>query len=128
MNLFESGLFTLSSGKKSAWKIECDALTDVDIKTIALIFSEMLPPFCFTEPVMPGGERLAMALERYTSPNGVALIVDDVLTTGRSMESQRAGRPLSLVRGAVIFSRADKCAEWITPLFTMKHLKQEIAQ
>jgi hypothetical protein len=35
MNLFQLGSFTLASGKSSYWKLECDALADDDIKTLA---------------------------------------------------------------------------------------------
>lgn len=50
------------------------------------------------------------------------LIVDDVLTTGRSMEDARransAYRHMDDVIGAVIFARA-KPAPWIKPVFQM---------
>ncbi|KKL20362.1 hypothetical protein LCGC14_2456230, partial [marine sediment metagenome] len=45
------------------------------------------------------------------------LIVDDVLTTGASMEKQRAGRTNTI--GAVIFARGD-CPAWVKPLFAME--------
>ncbi len=39
MNLFIKKDWEMHSGKKSDFKIECDALTDEDIKTIAHLIS-----------------------------------------------------------------------------------------
>jgi adenine/guanine phosphoribosyltransferase-like PRPP-binding protein len=46
------------------------------------------------------------------------LIVDDVWTTGGSMEEHRAGRDAI---GAVLFARGP-VADWVTPLFTLNEL------
>lgn len=114
MSLFIQGGFRLHSGAFSAWKIECDNLTDEDIETLALMLSEILPTFGSVEGIPRGGLRIAEALEPYVT-NGSPLIVDDVLTTGRSMETQRAGRE---VLGAVLFQRGPGLS-WVTPLFAM---------
>lgn len=114
MSLFIQGGFRLHSGAFSAWKIECDNLTDEDIETIALMLSEALPRFGSVEGIPRGGLRIAEALEPYVT-TGLPLVVDDVLTTGRSMEEQRAGRE---VLGAVIFQRG-RGLSWVTPLFAM---------
>ena len=116
-NLFQSGQFVLNSGDVSLWKIECDALTDSDIETIASMLVPLLWSFSHVEGVPRGGERLAEALRVYQTPgNGGLLIVDDVLTTGGSMERQRRCR--AGVQGAVIFAR-QRPKSWITPLFQM---------
>jgi hypothetical protein len=52
------------------------------------------------------------------------LIIDDVLTTSRSMEDERtlqamAGRPNCL--GAVIHARGP-CPDWVRPLLTLNEL------
>lgn len=112
--LFSAGDFTLHSGLPSAWKIDCDALTDSDISTIARMLCDLLPPFGSVEGVPRGGLRLASALADHRS-KGPLLIVDDVLTTGGSMERHRNGRDAI---GAVIFARG-KCAPWIIPLFSI---------
>lgn len=128
MGLFQLGDFKLHSGSKSRWKIDCDALTDEDIEALALMITEIVHPFGSVEGVPTGGLRLAKALEKYipsTNRQNVHLIVDDVLTTGRSIEEVAeshkglgpAGRPAIL--GAVIFARG-KCPQWVTPLFQMK--------
>ncbi len=129
MSLFQSGNFTLSSGKRSDLKIDCDALTDEDIETLAYLIYKRLSSswhgatashIC---PVPTGGDRLASALgkrrqdRRYVKivHGAPVLIVDDVFTTGRSMEAERLKHP-EPVRGVVIFARAP-CPTWITPLF-----------
>lgn len=115
-NLFQSGQFVLNSALTSSWKIECDALTDADVATIAaMMIDTILWRFSRVEGVPRGGLRLAEALRKYQSPDGGLLIVDDVLTTGGSMERQRRGRK---AQGAVIFAR-QKTEGWVTPLFQM---------
>lgn len=111
--LFQRGTFRLHSGKQSNWKIDCDALTDLDITALAEMIAEGLQ-FGSVEGVSTGGLRLAKALEVHVS-EGPLLIVDDVLTTGASIEKQRAGREAI---GAVIFARG-AWPVWVMPLFAM---------
>jgi len=134
MGLFERGEFKLHSGGTSGWKIECDALTEEDIATLALIISEKykfrrvkgVPKNPKTQGLDNGG-RLAKALEPYAVPADEyaenvtdLLVVDDVLTTGRSMlEAYEPG-----TRGVVIFTRDPEILErpdllWIKSVFTM---------
>lgn len=131
MNLFQLGDFVLHSEdpetgekRKSHYKIECDALTDEDVQTIAFMMTEYLPSFGFVYGIPRGGKRLEQALLSYRTKNSdTLLIVDDVLTSGRSMEEARQGVHSSLysnVIGAVIFSRMSQCPDWILPLFTMR--------
>lgn len=110
--LFVNGELTSHSGLSLPYKIECDALSDAEIATIA---AEVARRITFQEVIgVPrGGLRLAAALERYRSDTGGLLIVDDVLTTGRSMEELRAGH---IAQGVVIFARGP-CPTWVTPLF-----------
>lgn len=118
MNLFQSGYYKLHSGQFSDLKIDCDYLTDEDINTIALQLVRRLPSFGLVEGVPEGGLRLAEAMSKYTDPRTPSqiLIVDDVFTTGASMEKHRGFR--IDVFGAVIFARNEPPA-WITPLFRM---------
>lgn len=45
MNLFKNGNFTLHSGAQSNYKIDCDALTDKDLETLALIAQDYVPKY-----------------------------------------------------------------------------------
>jgi orotate phosphoribosyltransferase len=115
MNLFQLGDFTLHTGQKSLWKIDCDALTKEDWATLARMIYGIVPSFSFIEGVPSGGLALAEALQLYRSSVGELLIVDDVLTTGTSMEELRAGRDAI---GVVVFARRP-CPPWIKALFQM---------
>lgn len=114
MSLFNCGYFVLHSGTDSDFKIDCDSLKDEDIDSLAAMVGPKLN-FGSVEGVPEGGLRLAKALKPYATSYPFPLIVDDVLTTGKSMEEQRAGRHAS---GLVIFSRTFPCPQWIKPLFT----------
>lgn len=119
MNLFQRGDFTLASGQESQFKIDCDALDQDDIDSLAWLINSMFNAgFGHVEGVPTGGLRLAEALERYCRPEITArlLIVDDVWTTGGSMRKQRAGRYRSI--GAVLFAR-HPVDSWVFPLFRM---------
>lgn len=118
MNLFQFGEFRLHSyGLSSDFKIDCDALTDEDIRNVALQLARRLPIFGVVEGIPRGGLRLAKAMVPYADRfSTLALIVDDVFTTGESMEEKRDFR--TQVIGAVIFARSETPA-WITPLFRM---------
>lgn len=115
-DLFKYGAFKLHSGHATFFKIDCDALSDGDLKTLAILIKEALPPFGVVEGVPSGGIRLAAALEKLKSPYSQSLlIVDDVLTTGTSMEDQRGGRE---AQGVVIFARGT-CPDWVWSIFQM---------
>lgn len=111
------------------FKIDCDALTDTDLETLALHFAAAIKPagqvYGEIVGVPRGGVRFADALQRHVRTSGnqwqTHLIVDDVLTTGNSMEAywrERYPNRFSGVRGLVIFARGP-CPEWITPIFKM---------
>jgi|ERR1019366_3206883 orotate phosphoribosyltransferase len=124
MNLFQTGNFKLHSGQTSGFKIECDALKPRDIKTIAIWIKNK---FIFGDVVgIPkGGYALAQELRQYQhSKSNTLLIVDDVITSGTSMEVHRNlytdadGETGGPIIGVVVFSRC-KCPNWIHPIFQM---------
>lgn len=84
--LLATGKFPLHAGHLSSFKIDCDALSYKDIKAAAAMFLPVLPPFGYTFGVPRGGIRFANALLPYVNKESATiLIVDDVLTTGKSM-------------------------------------------
>ena len=119
-NLFIHNNVTLNSGLSSDFKIECDALNFQDTETLAYLISKK---FIFKEVhgVPTGGINLANALKKYINKGSAyTLIVDDVLTTGKSMEVTRELLKLSAdsTYGVVVFSRG-KCPSWVYPIFQM---------
>ena len=122
MSIFQLGDFTLASGLSSGWKIECDSLTPEDWQALALMASEILPPFGQVEGVPRGGIPFADALRQYADPQSdVLLIAEDVVTTGGSMERFRAGREAI---GICVFSRGSLAewrhhADWINAIFVL---------
>lgn len=113
MPLFKLGNCLLSSGDRSLYKIECDALTDADWDCLAALIAAHIN-FGSVEGVPRGGLKLAERLQLHVT-TGRLLIVDDVYTTGQSMEYQRAGRDAI---GVCVFARG-KPAAWVTPIFQM---------
>lgn len=115
--LFVKKDWTMHSGQPASYKIECDALTDDDLDTLAHIVS-LKGPFKAAVGIPTGGMRFAAALQKYKSTEGVRLIVDDVLTTGKSMEEMKETLGWSDAVGIVIFSRS-ACPSWVRPIFQM---------
>ncbi len=109
MSLFNRGSYSLHSGLKSDYKIDCDALSDGDLETIAFLLYKRLKPFSEMEWIPEGGVRLATKMWNYRCNKGGLLIVDDVWTTGGSMGAVRGGRE---AQGCVIFARENP-ASWV---------------
>lgn len=119
MNLFVDGEFTAHSGETLPFKIECDALADSDLGTLASEIVRRVGLFRVVVGVPRGGIRIAQALAPHQTLSVFhpMLIVDDVLTTGVSMEEARKRFGQKTI-GAVIFARRP-CPDWIMPLFLM---------
>ena len=120
--LFESGSFKLHSGEVSQFKIECDVLQPHSLETLCAIVAEK---YIFGEVigVPTGGIRIEKMLKKYCVPtNEYVLIVDDVLTTGESMEEIRTKileeTPNVLINGVVLFARGE-CPDWVDAVFQM---------
>lgn len=123
-DLFVWGNFRSSSGNDLPYKIDADALSDASIKTLARIIADKYT-FRMVHSVPTGGNRLARALGAYLSPEGVDLVVDDVLTTGASMERVKRGiaaDPTNIL-GVVIFARGE-CPEWVKAFLTVAEWAQ----
>ena len=119
MTLFKAGTIKLHSGATSDWKIDCDALTDGDWGTLAMMAQPLLPDYAAVVSVPTGGDKFAEALRKYERPRGGwTLIADDVFTTGSSMDScSKVMPPWVMHHGVVVFARGP-CPAWVTPLFT----------
>ena len=111
--LFVPGIFTSAAGLRLAWKIECESLTNEDWETVASMVGSYLS-FGVVEGVPRGGLLFAEALGQYAWGQGL-LIVDDVLTTGLSMENHRKGRPAN---GLVLFARGPHLP-WVSAVWTL---------
>ena len=115
MSLFQKGWFKSNSGKKLPWKIECDYLSDEDWQWAAYIIGTNFH-FNRVEGIPKGGSKLSNILQVYTKSGGGLLIVDDVFTTGVSMERQRNGR--EDVIGVVLFAR-NLTPDWIRAIWNI---------
>lgn len=116
MTLFNQDPFESHSGLQLPWKFDCSALTRADFQSIATIVARRIQ-FSHVEGIPRGGTLLAHYLYEYVDPAAnKLLIVDDVLTTGKSMERQRAGRDAV---GFVILHRGERKPEWVVPLFVL---------
>lgn len=124
MALFQSGSFTLNSGMTSPIKVECDALNEYDWATLAYLVTTKFT-FRRVSGVPTGGVVFAEALAPYASrnPSHPHLIVDDVLTTGGSMERMKMELQAKETIetdyiGIVAFAR-NQPADWIHAIWTM---------
>lgn len=128
MSLFQWGDFTLHSGEKSWWRIDCDGLQDSEVELLAKLIYDKVGTFHGVQAPNshPGSvaPRLVNCLARYMGVQEFGkmtiLVVDDVLTTGKSLTNLKEiwERNGCEVVGAVIFARGE-CPDWVTPLFRM---------
>lgn len=118
MSLFDHAPFIGHTGRKLEWKIDCDALTNSDIETLAWLIARRVS-FSDVHGIPNGGLRLAAALRPYrTDTSDFLLIVDDVLTTGGSMEAALKELKPPNAAGIVIFARGP-CPAWVSALFSL---------
>lgn len=123
MTLFKQGEFKSHSGLTLPFKIDCDALTDEDIECIAAHIASKIE-FNGVIGIPSGGCRLATKLMKYIKDSNKRiklLIVDDVLTTGSSMEEKKQklfNRNVDII-GWVIFARGE-LPDWIHAMFQME--------
>lgn len=129
-DLFQLGSFTLHSGQKSFFKIECDSLTAGEISCLARLMLDRVPPFGRVVGVPRGGVRFAAALQPYCRPDCPrVLIVDDIYTTGQSIQRQRE-KALKEFRchgddivGIVFIAREEIPDSWVTALLQLTPAK-----
>ena len=90
ISIFQTGSFETPQGVVP-WRIDCEQLSLDDWEALALMLSEMINPFGTVEAASPSGQPFADSLSKHTS-TGPLLIVNDVMFTGRTMETARAGK------------------------------------
>ena len=125
-HLFKSGDFKSHSGLDLSWKIEMDVLSDPEWFTIKKMIMEHAPPFREAVGIPEGGVKLGNLLNEHATGDekDPVCIVDDVLTTGESMEYflsqyQRNRRLMPFMAiGWVVFARGP-CPHWVSALFQM---------
>lgn len=122
--LFVDQPFTTHSGLHAEHKIECDALSGLDLKTLAKAMRRITGPVRWAYGVPRGGLQLAEMFNKYyittvEDPTAQILIIDDVFTTGRSMEKERAKLQEGAIPiiGMVVFARGP-LQPWIRALYT----------
>lgn len=119
--------FISHSGVMLPFKIECDALTFADWDVLAELIASRVENFNEVHGIPTGGFLLAERLVDYCVPQTKKrrriLIVDDVLTTGASMEAYRMRfqRPETKVKGVVVFARSSRhLPNWVEPVFLLR--------
>jgi hypothetical protein len=133
--LFTPGPFESRSGKiLEDGKIDCDALSTVEMEWCADYIARRVK-FSGVMSVSTGGDRLEEFLRPHRLISGPTLIVDDVLTTGESMEKTKRDflneGSFGLLPGGteiigyVIFARGP-LPPWIKAIFYMEDAVSEV--
>lgn len=124
-NLIQFGWFSSHSKFQLPWKLDVDALEDHDISSLAKIIAWKFA-FSHVIGIPRGGVRLAEACAKYVESGFPTLIVDDVLTTGRSMIKVHDEVGENTTIGVVIFARGP-CPNWVWPIFSVNEWAQSRA-
>ena len=131
MNIFQEVDFKSHSGLDLSWKIECDGVSKKEWKCLTeMIMDYEKKPFQSAIGIPRGGVVLGSYLNQYSTenPDDPILIVDDVLTTGGSMEEfkrERMFRNPTKYIGWVVFARGFP-PQWCRALFQMPFNPTEI--
>ena len=133
MNIFQQVDFKSHAGLDLSWKIECDGVSKKEWKCLAeMIMDYEKRPFQSAIGIPRGGVMLGSYLNEYSTqnPDDPYLIVDDVLTTGGSMEDFRTSyfRNRDTKTGSfgwVVFARGFP-PQWCRALFQMPFNPTEI--
>jgi len=119
--IFQNKVFLGHSGQTLNWNVECDSLSVNDWDWAAARVAEKYG-FITVEGIPRGGTPFEKALIKHISQTGYHLIVDDVFTTGKSMEEARSKFKIHVsaegILGIVLFARAET-PEWIEPIWRL---------
>jgi len=124
--VFKFGWFTSHSGFQLPFKIDIGWWSEEWLDIAKIIAGKFA--FRSVYGIPRGGVKLAEALDPYCEPNYPALIVDDVLTTGRSMLEARSrlGLDDEPVIGVVVVARGP-VPSWVWPILTVNDWAQSRA-
>jgi len=121
VGLFAQGNFRLASGKESNWKIQGEYLCREDWRTLAMLIAERAGEFSYAYSVPTGGDILAAELNTLRTRGDDSLkclLVDDVWSTGKSMELAEGDIPRKYeLERWVVFARG-KLPDNVKALFT----------
>ena len=123
IQLFQKIDFKSHAGLDLHWKIEMDALSHSEWECITQMIIELSPLFKEAIGIPRGGNILGKLLNKHGTGKreDPICIVDDVLTTGGSMNEfkrKRQWRNPSEYIGWVVFARSEP-PDWVTALFQM---------
>jgi len=127
MAVFQRKDFRMHSGGLAHWKIEFDEYSEEDVETFAWLIAEKAKQMMGEDRtgirevygIPSGGSLLEQKFIPYLDKWGtLRLIVDDVLTTGASMEEAKIQKGWSDAIGIVIYARGEY-PSWVKPIFAM---------
>ena len=86
-SLFQFGSFKSHSGLNLLWKIDCDALDFQELNNLIVGNEKLIPLYSEVVGIPRGGIRIADRIRQLipATPDAKMLVVDDVMTTGKSM-------------------------------------------
>lgn len=124
--LFQFGWFASHSQFQLPWKLNLEGLASDDWDALASLVAWKFA-FSSVYGIPKGGTEFARALDKYCEPGYPTLIVDDVLTTGRSFIHAKAalGDPPG-VFGVVVCARGP-VPDWVFPILSVNEWAQSRA-
>jgi len=126
--MFKFKPFKSHAGKPLSWKIECDTLSQEDIDCLADLICMTHSYRDVEHPPTKSANLInlvgKLSLHKTSDGDYDYLIVDDVFTTGKTMNEiyeHLHTKHDKKTKGVVIFARSE-CPHWITPIFQLNKI------